>query len=1795
MTKHFKSSLILSLILSLTIGLLPSSASTGKGKISAEALRVSGNPFSKPPAAKLRSKILRGLAGRQDSAMLQGQSVTLLPDGRLLVVGGETADGPAGEAIIKDQAGDSAIAVASRLHSPRSGHSATMLPDGTVLIFGGRGADGKLVDTAERFDPETQKFEILPSVKLTPRVYHTATTLTDGRVLIAGGLDKKGRVLGKAELWDPQTGGSLIVPDRLITARYGHTATLKADGSVLLRGGRGKEGETLNNPESFKPQERQFGSAEASPIQESLSALKLEASLPEDGAANTPADTRIALRFSAPLRVETANADAITLHGPQGPVATNIAPAEEGMLVFITPKKPLLAGTTYNLSLNRLSDRSNSPLPSTVITFTTTGGRLPEFQPSYTEEWIPEGAALQGDWRTRRGDSPWQSLPPLQAESGVTALAGQVLTLDGNPLANVTLRIEDKSARTDSTGRFLLTSVGAGRREMLIDGRTVNKRKKTYGVFETGVEVKPSETNALSYTIWMPKIDTAHEVTIPSPTTSEVVVTTPYIPGLELHIPPDTVIRDDEGKPVTRLSITPIPVDRPPFPLPQGVYVPIYFTVQPGGAYVKNLNPSGPKGARLIYPNYRHETPGARANFWHYDPEDRGWYVYGQGTVTADGRQVVPDPGVSIYKFTGAMINVSGYVPQADGPPPGGAAYGADPVDLSSGLFVLQNTDLVVSDIMPLAVTRTYRQNDNVSRQFGIGATLAVDMYLWSAAQYSETDLILPDGGRIHYVRTSPGTGFIDAVFEHTTTPTKFYKSVITFNGHGWDLKLRDGTVYVFGDNAPLQSIRDRYGNQINVTRTGLNFVGNQVGNITKLSSPNGRYIEFTNDANNRVTEIKDNIGRTVAYAYDVDGNLWKVTSPDNKTNEYTYDASHRLLTIKDARGIVYLTNEYDADGRVAKQTQADLTTFEFDYTVVNNKVTQTDLTDPRGNVRRVTFNSDGHMLTDTYAFGKPEQQTYTYQLQAGTNLTQSVTDELGRQKAWTYDSFGNVTSVTTLAGTAQAVTTSFTYEPTFKQLATTTDPLNHTVTFGYDSNGNLTSVTDPLNNQSTFAYNAAGQLISATDPVNKTSYFTYDGGDLVSTTLPAGQTVKIFTDAAGRTVSVTSPTGPASRTDYDSLNRVIKRTDPLSGLTQFAYDPNGNLLTVTDARNNSLSYTYDNMDRTQSRTDAMLKQTTYLYDNNGNLRQVTDRKGQVTSYTYDALNRMVLATYADTSTIGYTYDKGNRLTQISDSISGVITYTYDDMDRLLSETTPRGTVSYTYDAAGRLSTKTIPGQATINYTYDGANRLTQILQGAASVTFSYDAASRLASRTTPLGVVAEYGYDDGSRLTSITYKKGAVTLGDLTYEYDLAGHRTKMGGSLARTSLPQALSATSYNNVNRQSVVVTYDFNGNLTNDGANSYVWNARDQLMSVTGPGVNATFQYDAIGRRSSKTVVGTTTSYLYDDLTIVQEQVGATPSADLLTGGLDMFFSRTDATGTNTPLVDALGSTIALVDSSGAIQTRYSYEPFGKTTASGAASGNTQKYTGREDDGTGLYYNRGRYYSPTLQRFISEDPIGIAGGINQYAYVGNNPISLIDPLGLSPWWDPFDWFAGPTACEWLGKIGTLSAGFGDHVSLGLTDKVRDLNGANSAVAKKSGWYTTGTGLGYAWDMAMIGGSLKSLARAGGTVWDLMKSAGSLWEGTNIPRTFEVTLDGYKFFVNTSGTKHMAELALRYSLTNTNSVRMASQAILEDFVAAAQAAVRQGIKPGVLVQAGRWGFVFGESSIPGGLPVIYHALFR
>jgi RHS repeat-associated protein len=1511
-----------------------------------------------------------------------GESQTLLPDGQWLLLGGEDHQGIAtGEARVLDPKVGVSRSVGS-MQFARASHTATVLPDGTVLVLGGIDETRVFVDQSEIFHPETGNFEVIAGPS--PRAFHTATIATDGRVVIVGGISSDGAILDAIEYWDSRTRKTKDATASLNVPRWSHTAELTADGQILITAGKSADQQAVSAVELFDPVRETIRTAVGDNAPKDSGPIRIDV-LPEDNALAVPIDTLIAIRFSHPVLVTSLSSETLTLTGPSGKLEARVVGAEGGKLAFVNPKSPLEAATRYTVEVRGVATADGQQVRAWMSIFTTAD------------------LAKKSDRTSSDADS-LRSLPPLQAPPGVTALSGQVLTVSGAPLQGVSLSIEDHQARTDGTGRFLLSGVPPGHQVLLVDGSGGGNSsfKDSYGIYEIGVDVMQDSTTVLNHTIWLTPIDKAHAVAIPSPTSHETVITTPLIPGLELHLPAGTVITDHWHKTVREISITPIPVERPPLPLPSGT--PLFFTIQPGAAYVQA--PKG-AGARLIYPNVAHAAPNSFVPFWTYDPVGRGWYVYGQGRVTADGKQVIPNPGVEIYEFVGAMINFPAGQPRPSGPLPGGAPSSGDPVDPATGTFVYTKTDLFLDDVIPIQVTRTYMNNDSNLREFGIGMLSTYGIFLSSTNQYQVADLNMPNA-QYHFVRTSPGFGFADAVFAHTSSPTPFYGSQLAWNGDGWDLTLKNGEQYVFGENAPLQAVKDRYGNQVTLTRT----FNSTSGNIVQVSSPNGRFINFTYNANNLITRISDSSGRMVSYAYDTSNRLIQVTDANGGITQYTYDSNNRMLTVQDARNIVYLRNEYDASGRVARQTLADGSSFEFSYTVgADGKITQTDITDPRGTVRRVVFDTNSYPISDTYALGSPEQKTITYTRDPATNLPLSVTDALSRRTDYTYDAMGNVTSITRLAGTPNALTWSMTYDPVFNRVTQVTDPLTHTNTLTYDARGGLATWKDGLQNAWSYTHDTQGRLTSVSDPLSNRTQFVYDATGLVSVMDPLNDIARQVNDWTGRRSSVSDPLGNQTFFAYDNLNNLTAITDAQSNLTIFSYDPNGNVVGIIDPRNGPTSYVYDNMDRVISHRDPLNNQESYQYDPVGNAVQSTDRGGKVITYAYDRLNRLTFVGY-DTrpgpvyeSTITYTYDAGDRLISATDSLSGTITRSYDGLDRLLSEATPQGTVTYAYDNADRPAMMTVAGQPAVSYTYDNADRLTRITQGATSISFAYDAGGRRTSMTLPGSIVGAYTYDKNSRLTSITYNVGSTTLGDVTYTYDAAGWEVGRGGSLARINLPNPVSTTAYNANNQLTnwagATLSYDANGNLTSDGTNTYVWNARNQLVFLNS-GVS-TFQYDAFGRRISKSFAGTTTSFLYDGANPVQELQGSTVMSNLLSGGLDELFLRTDSTGPRTFLTDRLGSTLALADSSGAIQSQYTYEPFGRPSTSGQSSTNSFEFTGREFDATGLFYYRARYYNPMLGRFISEDPIGFAGGdSNLYSYVFDDPINTTDPTGeIAPW--------------------------------------------------------------------------------------------------------------------------------------------------------------------------------------------------
>ncbi len=311
------------------------------------------------------------------------------------------------------------------------------------------------------------------------------------------------------------------------------------------------------------------------------------------------------------------------------------------------------------------------------------------------------------------------------------------------------------------------------------------------------------------------------------------------------------MLREANGKIVTKVSITPVPVDRAPYPTPRSFSA--YFTLQPGGAFVDG---DESHAIKVIYPNYLGLAPGTHVNFYNYDPKGSGWGVYGQGTVTKDGKQVTPDGGVGFRQIMGFGLAIGGTAPAPPGPPVAGCVSGGDPVDCATGFFVHTETDMVLTDTIPISVTRTYQSNDPNVHAFGTGTNISYARSLYQPIAGGDIYLVLSDGGRVHYALQSSSPW----VWENLDSPSAFYGSVIRYvpgvNGQInltndlLVLTMVDHTVMNFASDAvsnQLLSIVDANGNTVQIILSA-----GRSGNITQVISPNGRTIQFLYDSCNR-------------------------------------------------------------------------------------------------------------------------------------------------------------------------------------------------------------------------------------------------------------------------------------------------------------------------------------------------------------------------------------------------------------------------------------------------------------------------------------------------------------------------------------------------------------------------------------------------------------------------------------------------------------------------------------------------------------------------------------------------------------------------------------------------------------------------------------------------------------------------------------------------------------------------------------------------------------------------------
>jgi RHS repeat-associated protein len=743
---------------------------------------------------------------------------------------------------------------------------------------------------------------------------------------------------------------------------------------------------------------------------------------------------------------------------------------------------------------------------------------------------------------------------------------------------------------------------------------------------------------------------------------------------------------------------------------------------------------------------------------------------------------------------------------------------------------------------------------------------------------------------------------------------------------------------------------------------------------------------EYTYDRLGRQTTVQYSDGGVTSFLYDAVGNLIQAVDPAGAITRYSYDNRDRTIALYQypnanagdvwvddsdlPAGLVYYktTYEYDASGQAVA------------------------LTDPRGKRWTNTYDGVGRQLTST----DPLNHTWTYTYDAIGNMV-TVKEPTGITRTAMYDPLNR--RVKTEVPNLLSLTVTY---DTLGRQTSTEDKLGNKTMYHYDAVGRLSTVVDPLGFWTRYVYDATGNKTAVVDAQRRTTQYVYDAANrLIEEKRPDGLSVYNRYDGYGRLEAVTNARNQTIAYTYDSLSRLRKITYPDSRSVSYTYDRAGRRTSMTDWTGTT-RYQYNLLGWLQSKEDPWGHQVAYQYDEVGNRTAMNLRYTGVDlswTYAYDAAGHLTnlqapMVPAANT----FTYDNNNRLTAIKYANGDNVAYTYNAADLVTkiksTNTKAPGTDSTTGEE--------LSGLMTFSYTYDGAGRRTNVARSGKGV----------------VDATTAYTYDNGSRLTAAG---PSATSTDRDYYYDLVGNR--------HTLVADGIGATTYvydaaNRVieqfgpnlvggGRYHESYQYDSDGNQIQsdrDGAvSTYTYDEDARLTTVTNPlGQVTKHTYNGDGQRVRMEEPEGTTIFIYDGNEVLAE-------ADA-TGTITIAYTRRPDDGrlisqwqkgeTYWYHLDVLTSTILITDDAGTIKNKYGYDEFGNPSSQ-TTEGifNRYTFTGQAWDATsGLYNYKARYYNPQVGRFLTQDRWkGSAWQPwtqNLYAYVGNNPINLIDPTGNRP---------------------------------------------------------------------------------------------------------------------------------------------------------------------------------------------------
>ena len=646
-----------------------------------------------------------------------------------------------------------------------------------------------------------------------------------------------------------------------------------------------------------------------------------------------------------------------------------------------------------------------------------------------------------------------------------------------------------------------------------------------------------------------------------------------------------------------------------------------------------------------------------------------------------------------------------------------------------------------------------------------------------------------------------------------------------------------------------------------------------------------------------------------------------------------------------------------------------------------------------------------------------PDSSFLSYTYDAAHRLT-NIADNLGNRIQYTLDNRGNRTKQELLDPLNNLTKTQQREFDALSRLWKDIGAQSQTTQYQYDAQGNLKQITDPLLHTAAYQFDTLNRLKESIDPANGHTQQTLDALDQIT--------------------QVSDPRNIATTYTVNGFGDVTQEISADRGTITYTYDTGGNLKTVTDARGVKHTYTWDALNRPTKRTHTTVVGVPgaialiWSYDTGtngiGRLTGMTDESGS-TSFSYDLYGRLLNKTQiAKIGNINYTQALG---------------YQYDSFGRLSQMTYPSGTqVNTTYGADGRPVEIRVNGNLLLSniayqpfgepkswvwgnnqaYTrsFDADGRLKTHRVGSDTRTLTYDAASRITQTidTNPV-YNRTYDYDGLDRLISQSDNSGFKL-----WDYDANSNRTtaQFGG----TGYPYTIASTSNRLTSAAGPVAknySYDAAGNPLSDGATTFTWNAAGKLATTVKSAKTHTYKTNALDQRISKNgPLSSKFFFFYDPagqlIGEYRDNSGtATPTDDWLVRQETIWLEDIPvavirkATATSPILVyfihaDHLNTPRVIVNQSNTPVWRWdNTHAFGANLPNEDPDGNSQlfeyhpRFPGQYfDKETNLHYNYFRYYEPETGRYISPDPIGLAGGVNVWGNVGQNPLNFVDPRGL-----------------------------------------------------------------------------------------------------------------------------------------------------------------------------------------------------